>query len=66
MSLDWESLDGETFTQGRKNPVITDRAKVRGGWFVLVRHYGIPDVVATSGAFFYPDPEHKWDGNSLH
>jgi hypothetical protein len=32
------------------------RAKVPGGWFV---------IFGTWGAFFYPDPEHKWDGNSL-
>ena len=34
------------------------RAKVPHGWFVL-----------SSGpercGFFYPDPQHKWDGNSM-
>lgn len=34
------------------------RAKVSGGWLVLVMHN-------TSGVTFYPDPEHKWDGGSL-
>ncbi len=33
----------------------TLRAKVAGGWFVK----------AGKSAFFYPDPEHAWDGNSL-
>jgi len=31
------------------------RAKVPGGWFVM---RGDP-------IFFYPDPEHNWDGGSL-
>ena len=31
------------------------RAKVPGGWFVYVGE----------SCFFYPEPEHKWDGNSL-
>ena len=34
------------------------RAKVPGGWLVLVMHN-------TSGLTFYPDPEHRWDGGSL-
>jgi len=31
------------------------RSKVPGGWFV---YCGGP-------CFFYPDPKHEWDGNSL-
>ena len=34
------------------------RAKIPGGWLV-----GNPN--ADSGLTFVPDPEHKWDGNSL-
>lgn len=33
------------------------RAKVPGGWLVVVIHN-------TSGLTFYPDPEHKWEGGS--
>jgi hypothetical protein len=33
------------------------RARVPGGWLVLVIHN-------TSGLTFYPDPEHRWDGTS--
>ena len=33
----------------------TLRAKVPGGWFV---QFG-------GNSFFYPDPEHTWDGSSL-
>ncbi len=34
------------------------RAKVPGGWLVLVIHNA-------TGLTFYPDLEHKWDGKSL-
>ncbi len=34
------------------------RAKVPGGWLVLVMHN-------TTGLTFYPDPEHRWDGGGL-
>lgn len=33
-----------------------DRAKVPGGWFIKMHG---------ESAFFYPDPEHIWDGSSL-
>jgi len=42
--------------------VIVSRAKVPGGWLVLVRGGGADEAL---GLTFYPDPEHKWDGNSL-
>ena len=37
------------------------RTKVPGGWFVSIEeaHNG------AGGSFFYPDPNHEWDGNSL-
>lgn len=38
-----------------------ERAKVPGGWFVLVNQRG--DGVG--GFTFYPDPRHKWTGGSL-
>lgn len=37
---------------------VTYRAKIPGGWLV-----GMPE--AAYGMTFVPDPEHKWDGNSL-
>ena len=36
--------------------LATLRAKVPGGGFVQF---------SGNGAFFYPDPEHTWDGSSL-
>jgi hypothetical protein len=33
------------------------RAKVPGGWFVQMGDQ--------AESFFYPDPEHEWEGNSL-
>lgn len=37
------------------------RIKVPGGWLVTVKttYSEAPSVT------FYPDPQHKWDGNSL-
>jgi hypothetical protein len=41
------------------------RTKVNGGWFVLVRQDPPgKDATASGGAFFYPDPQHVWDGTS--
>ena len=41
----------------------THRAKVPGGWLVLVRLTG--RVAGTPTITFYPDPRHDWDGGSL-
>lgn len=38
------------------------RAKIPGGWLFIVWWGPTYDG---SGATFIPDPEHKWDGNSL-
>ena len=37
------------------------RTKVPGGWFIRI--LGMAAEAGT--AFFYPDPEHRWDGSSL-
>ena len=57
--LVWQELnssraEGGVFNLGWK----VHRAKVPGGWLVLVMHN-------TSGLTFYPDPKHNWDGGSL-
>ncbi|HST22198.1 MAG TPA: hypothetical protein VLR90_13830 [Blastocatellia bacterium] len=41
----------------------TFRAKVPGGWLVVVRIEG--GLAVSPSVTFYPDPEHEWDGNSL-
>lgn len=44
------------------------RAKVPGGWFVQIRDevgHLKSEPAPLGAAFFYPDPEHKWDGSSL-
>jgi hypothetical protein len=38
----------------------TNRLKVPGGWFVML-YTGGP----AKTAFFYPDPNHGWDGSAL-
>jgi hypothetical protein len=48
-SGDWQEI-GKT-----KGDSLVYRLKVVGGWLI---HLG-------GGVTFYPDPEHKWDGNSL-
>jgi hypothetical protein len=57
--LVWEELSSSRAGGGIfKLDWKVHRAKVPGGWLVLVMHN-------TSGVTFYPDPEHKWDGGSL-
>jgi hypothetical protein len=50
-AVEWEVLKSKGF--------YTKRAKVPGGWFVMV------EQMLGTGAFFYPDPDHSWDGTSL-
>ena len=58
MLLKWEEIECEkaekSFLSAGMMPML--RARVPGGWFVQIS--GI-------SAFFYPDPEHLWDGSSL-
>ena len=54
----WEELKSSRAGGGMfKLDWDVHRAKVPGGWLVLVIHN-------TSGLTFYPDPEHKWNGGS--
>ena len=58
-TLLWHEVDSTVAKQGfLKLDWNIYRAKVPGGWLVLVMHN-------TSGLTFYPDPDHKWDGTSL-
>jgi hypothetical protein len=47
---------GIVFTGLSAGPHTVSRAKVPGGWLVLIDG---------SAATFYPDPEHAWDGTTL-
>jgi hypothetical protein len=40
-------------------------AKIPGGWLVMIRVRNRLGEDAGVGLTFVPDPEHKWDGNSL-
>ncbi|MGA2147147.1 MAG: hypothetical protein ABSH49_19535 [Bryobacteraceae bacterium] len=44
------------FTALHAKPYAVSRAKVPGGWLV---------VINGSAVTFYPDPEHAWDGKTL-
>ena len=48
--LKWEKLNSS---------MNTFRAKVPGGWLVVV------SSTVEGGLTFYPDPRHDWDGSSL-
>lgn len=56
MPFIWESIESTICDRDEEYPTNIYRAKVPGGWFVLIE--GQP-------AFFYPDPNHSWDGNTL-
>jgi hypothetical protein len=68
-TLAWEKLDGEI--GGKKTNSKIWRTKIPGGW--LVRMHSTKEEVseqsgtswAYGGLTFLPDPDHKWDGNSL-
>ena len=61
MLLKWEEIKCEMQEKGflKMGAPSVLRAKVPGGWFVKA------DRTDAGGAFFYPDPEHTWDGSSL-
>ena len=61
MSLVWQALP--VYNQGGSLVRETKRAKVPGGWLVLVSVNAHTSVSAS--LTFYPDPEHAWDGHSL-
>ena len=57
--LVWEEMNSSRAGRGiLKLDWNVHRAKVPGGWLILVIHN-------TNGVTFYPDPEYKWDGGSL-
>ena len=56
MSIEWQHL--------KNHPYLCEvyRAKVPGGWFVLLHTTG---TVSSNTVTFYPDPDHTWDGSSM-
>ncbi len=59
--MDWEEIDTVGVVNiGSMIGLLAGRCKVPGGWFVFLHHGG-----KEGSGFFYPDPTHKWDGNSL-
>jgi len=54
--IQWQQLQSSTDTE---ISVKVYRAKVLGGWLVLVMW---SDGGSTT---FYPDPQHQWNGSSL-
>jgi hypothetical protein len=62
--MEWEYLGEQPLPPGTVAPwrVQTWRARVPGGWLVLVINH-TPDK--STGLTFYPDATHGWDGRSL-
>jgi len=52
----WEELNMD-YNQYPK----AERAKVPGGWLVVVQ----ASSSGGTGITFYPDPDHRWDGGTL-
>ena len=61
MVLKWEEIKCESLTKSFLGVGMTPlfRAKVPGGWLIQISKN------LEVSAFFYPDPEHLWDGSSL-
>lgn len=51
----WTDVETNFNTRG------LDRAKVPGGWLLIMTDFDSEAMTMT----FYPDPDHKWDGSSL-
>ncbi len=60
MPVNWEYLAHTNSSDSHSEAL--QRAKVPGGWLVKV---ATPSDYGAVSITFYPDPEHKWDGNSL-
>jgi hypothetical protein len=61
MEMKWEAISSKGMSDTAEFALgYMHRAKVPGGWFIVWRR----DANA-GGIAFYPDPHHKWDGNSL-
>jgi hypothetical protein len=63
MILAWQDVG----TDKAKDRWRFARTKVPGGWLVRgeVWDYQFDDPPAGAVLTFLPDPDHKWDGNSL-
>jgi hypothetical protein len=67
--MKWERIEGQSGgLVGERSPEVR-RAKIPGGWLVESTRQAITGNSSGSGLgvglTFVPDPEHKWDGNSL-
>jgi uncharacterized protein YcsI (UPF0317 family) len=62
--LVWEQiavLNRDLSIPDHDSPLHMARSKIPGGWLVSATGLTLQAVAIT----FVPDPEHKWDGNSL-
>jgi hypothetical protein len=55
-TLEWEKLGNE----GAEAGLVTERARVFGGWLVRMGHAGMPMALT-----FVPDGQGRWDGEDF-
>ncbi len=65
MRVYFEYIEAKATQPMTEQPDKVFRAKVPGGWFIYVLSSNHLWRTGEGAGFFYPDPEHKWDGSSL-
>ena len=63
LAMEVIEVQWEATSIGAADPYLW-RTKVPGGWLVVI-HFSIRPSCNAVSPFFYPDPEHQWDENSL-
>jgi hypothetical protein len=64
MSLKFLELEHNiVLVDSRKAAFTLRRAKIPGGWLVVLSKIGMASV--SEAVTFVPDPDYTWDGNSL-
>jgi len=51
--------------EGKYSTLHMKRARVPGGWLVIVYNGNDEQNSYAKSVAFYPDPNHSWNGNSL-
>ena len=54
----------ELVVTNKESSIIMKRARVPGGWLVVVYFFPLMSFKDAS-VTFYPDPTHQWDGGSM-
>ena len=71
MAFTWEVIETK-LPDGEDADILMYRAEVPGGWFIYLEtamteydsDSGSSTKKSQTNSFFYPDPEHQWDGKT--